>query len=118
MALAPSRDLSGVPSRSSSVWSTTPLFVGGDADDGRRDLVEHGLDGLLDTLAAVTGTTVAQFDRLVLAGGRARRHRRTCERAVDQGDLDLDRRITAGVEDLAGADLLDDGHCASPSLGR
>ena len=49
--------------------------------------------------------------RSLRAGGGARRHRRTCERAVDQGDLDLNRRITAGVEDLAGADLFDDGHC-------
>ena len=32
------------------------------------------------------------------------------KRAVDQGHLDLDRRVAPGVEDLAGSDLLDDGH--------
>ncbi len=87
-----------------------PLVVGAQPDDRGRDLVEHGLDRLLDALAAVAGAAVAQFDRLVLAGRGARRHRGPGERAVDQGHLDLDRRVAAGVEDLAGSDLLDDGH--------
>jgi hypothetical protein len=97
--LAPSRDLSGVPS-----------VVGAQPDDGGRDLVEHGLHRFVDTLAAVAATAVAQFHRLVLAGRRARRHRGTGECAVEEGHFDLDRRVATGVEDLAGSDLLDDGH--------
>ena len=87
-----------------------PLVVGAQPDDRGRDLVEHGLHRFLDALTAVAGTAVAQFHRLVLAGRRARRHRGTGERAVQQGHFDLDRRVAAGVEDLAGSDLLDDGH--------
>ena len=86
------------------------LVVGAQPDDRGRDLVEHRLDGLLDALAAVAGGAVAQLDRLVLARRRAGRHRGPGERSVDQGHLDLDRRVAAGVEDLAGSDLLDDGH--------
>ena len=89
----------------------TPLVVGGLADDSGSDLVEHGLDGLLDTLAAVAGPAVAKLDGLMLAGGRTGRDRGAGEGAVDQCDLDLDRRVAARIEDLPGADLLDDGHC-------
>ena len=86
------------------------LVVGGQADDGRGDLVEHRFDSLLNALAAVAGSAVAQLDRFVFAGGGARRNGGTGDGAVDQGDLDLDGRVAAGVEDLAGGDLLDDGH--------
>ena len=60
---------------------------------------------------------VAQLDRLVRAGRGARRHRRAAHAAVLQRDVDLDRRIAAAVEDLAGVDVDDRGHgflsCAS-----
>ncbi len=91
-----------------------PLVVGAQPDDRGSDLVEHGLHRLVDALAAVTRAAVAQLHRLVFTGGRARRHRGAGERAVRQGHLDLDRRVAAGIEDLAGSDLLDDGHWRSP----
>ena len=44
-----------------------------------------------------------------MPGRRAGRHRRPAERAVGEDDVDLDRRIAAGVEDLAPVDALDLG---------
>ncbi|CAG7001180.1 hypothetical protein PICSAR164_02797 [Mycobacterium avium subsp. paratuberculosis] len=86
------------------------LVVGVQPDHRRADLVQHGLHRLLHALAAVPLPAVAQFDGLVLTGRRPGRHRRAGERSVGQGDLDLDCRVTAGVEDLAGPDLLDNRH--------
>ena len=87
-----------------------PLIVGIEPDHGRTDLVEHGLHGLLHALAAVALPAVAKLDGLVLSGRRAGRHRGAGKRPVDQRDLDLDRRVAAGIEDLAGPDLLDNRH--------
>ena len=94
------------------------LIVGVEPDDGRRDLVEHGLNGLLHALAAVAVTAVAQFDGLVLTGRSAGGHRGPGEGAVGQGQLDLDRGVAAGIEDLARPDLLDDGHWHLLKRGR
>ena len=74
------------------------------------DLAEHGLDGLLDTLAAVAVAAVTQFDGLVLAGRCTRRDRGASETSVVEQHLDLHRGVTPGIEDLAGSDLLNDGH--------
>ncbi len=90
------------------------LVVGAQPDDRGGDLVEHGLHGLVHALAAVAAAAVAQFNRLVFSRRGAGRHRGPGERAVDQGQLDLDRRVAAGIEDLASSDLLDDGHWLSP----
>jgi hypothetical protein len=58
-------------------------------------------------------TAVAQLGGLELARGRARRHRRAPGRARAQDDVDLDRRVPAAVEDLAGVDLLELAHGGS-----
>ncbi len=71
---------------------------------GRDDLadVRHGLE---HALAAVLGlVAVAQLDRLVGARGGARRHRRAADRTVNEHHVDLDGRVAAGIEDLAGFD--------------
>ncbi len=86
------------------------LIVGVESDDGWCDFVEHGLHGLLHALAAVALAAVPQLDGLMLAGRRAGGHRGPCECPVDEGHLDLDRRIAARIEDLAGSDLLDNRH--------
>src|SRR5690606_29067548 len=86
------------------------LLGGVEADDGRADLGEDGLDGLLDTLAEVTLAAVTQLDGLVLAGGGARRHCSAGETSVLEQHLDLDRGVATGVEDFAGSYLLNDGH--------
>ena len=87
-----------------------PLLDGVEADDGGCDLVEDGVDGLLDALAAVAGATVAKLDGLVLTGGGAGGYCRPGQGSVVQRDLDLDRGVATGVEDLASSDLLNDGH--------
>ncbi len=80
------------------------------ADDGGRDLVEHTLDGLLHTLAAVAFAAVTQFDGLMLTGGGTGGHGSPGQGAVVEGDLDLDGGVSARIEDLASSDLFDDGH--------
>ena len=67
-------------------------------------------DGAWHALAAVAVAAVAQLDRLVLAGGRAGRHRGPAPRAAVQQHLDLDRRVAPGVEDLAAHQLHDLAH--------
>src|SRR4051812_15010826 len=47
------------------------------------------------------------------AGRSARGHRRPADRAAVEGDLDLDCRVAAAVEDLAGVDVGNRGHGAS-----
>ena len=82
-----------------------------DADDGRSDLAEHSLHGLLDALSAVACATVAQFDGFVLTRRSAGRHRSPGETSVFEQNLDLNRGVTTGIKDLASSDLLNTGHC-------
>src|SRR5690606_36763229 len=68
-------------------------------------------DGLADALSAPARLVpVALLDRLVRAGGSARGNRGPAHRSLFQRHLDLDRRISAAVEDLAGMDVDDRGH--------
>ena len=82
MALAPSLALFGVPSSSISIAVDRGLVGGVDADDLLGDHVVDVLDGLEHALAAVALPPVAQLDRLVLAGGRARGHGGAADRAA------------------------------------
>ena len=85
-----------------------------DAGQLGADLVEHRGDRALDALAEVAlRVAVAQLDGLVLTGRRAGRDRGALQRAVVQRDLDLDGGVASRVQDLAGADLLDDRHVRS-----
>ena len=64
-------------------------------------------------LAAVRVAAVPQLDGLVDTGGGTRGHRRAAERTRLEPDVDLDGRVPARVEDLAGMDVLDRAHCIS-----
>ena len=110
MALAPRRALLSVPSSSIRAVSIEPLAERVAAAQLVGDLAVDVADGLLDALAAVALAAVAQLDGLVLAGGRAARHRRPAARAAGQHDLDLDGRVAARVEDLAAVDVDDLAH--------
>ena len=92
------------------------------ADDGRGDdgldVVDGGLDALaqeallaVDALGQRLGGRggVAQFDGLVLAGAGAGRDGRAAEGAAGELDVDLNGRVAAGVDDLAGDDVGDGG---------
>ena len=89
------------------------LVVGAETLDGRADLLDHRVDGLLHALAEVAVAAVAQLDGLELPGRRAARHGRTAEGTVVEQHLDLDGGVAARVEDLAGADSFDGCHVCS-----
>ena len=111
MALAPSRLLFGVPSRSIMIWSIWTCSSTAMSLERLEDLAVDGGDGLLHALAEVAGlVAVAQFDRLMRAGGGARGHGRAADRAVFQHDIDLNRGIAAAVENFAADDVDDGGH--------
>src|SRR5476649_2252601 len=86
MALAPSRLLLGVPSRSIMIWS------------------------IWTCCSTAMSLSASKFDRLMRACGGARRHRRAAHRAVFQHHIDLDRGITAAIENFAADDVDDGGH--------
>ena len=106
MALAPSRALLGVPSSSIMASSMATWSLGVHAVERLADLAVDVLDGLVHALAEVALlVAVAQLDGLVRAGGGAGGHGGAAERAVLEHDVDLDGRIAAAVEDLAGVDI-------------
>ena len=87
------------------------LIVGVAARERVEDLAVDRVDGLADALAAVALlVAVAQLDRLVGAGRSARGNRRAADDAGVQRHVDLDGRIAAAVEDLAGVDVGDRSH--------
>ena len=69
------------------------LVVGVEAGERGTDLVVDAGDGLEHALADVTVTSVAELDGLESARGGAGRHRRAADRAVVEGDLDLNGRV-------------------------
>ena len=109
--MAPSRLLFGVPSSSIMIWSIWTCCFDRHAAQRLVDLAVDGVDGLLHALAEVAGlVAVTQFDRLMRAGGGARGHRRAADRAVFEHDIDLNRGITAAIENFAADDVDDGGH--------
>ena len=89
----------------------SPLVQGVEPFDLGRDLLadvahrhQHALPG------EAVGIGVPELHRLVAARGRAGRHRRPPQRAVDQDHVDLDRGVATGVQHLAGAHLFDQRH--------
>ena len=79
------------------------------AQDLGSDLVVHVGDSAEDALAHVPITLVAQLDGLIRARRRTAGHRRAVQLAA-RHDVDLDRRVAARVEDLAGLHGVDGGH--------
>ena len=78
--------------------------------------VAHVLDRLEHALAEVARrVAVAQLERLVLAGRRARGHDRAAERAAVEADLDFDGRVATGIQDFAGVEPDDLGHGGDPT---
>ena len=77
---------------------------------GVRDLAVHVRNRAQDGLASVRIAAVAQLDRLVHAGRRARRDGGAPERARFEPNFRLHRRIAARIENLARANRSDRTH--------
>ncbi len=76
-----------------------------------EDFAVDGLDRLLHALAEITLlVAVAQFDRLMRAGGGARRNGGTADRAVFQHHIDFNGGIAPAIENFAANDVDDGGH--------
>src|SRR5216683_1968312 len=76
----------------------------------RRDYVLDVSHRLEDALSAVSlGITIAQFQRLMGAGGGSRRHGSAPDSSVAQPYVDLNRRISARVENLSRPDFANRG---------
>jgi hypothetical protein len=75
--------------------------------DGRSDLAARVLDRAAHPLPTEGLLAVAELDRLELPGRRAGRHGRPAEGPGLETDVDLDGRVAARVEDLAGVDVGD-----------
>ena len=85
----------------------------GRVDPGERpgDLAVDVGDRLQHALAQVElGIPVPELDRLVLARRRSGGDGGAAEGAGGQSDVDLERRIPARVQDLAGVDVRDPAH--------
>ena len=87
-----------------------PLVVGLVAEQLRLDLVDDALDRPGHRLAAVLRAAVPQLDRLERAGRGPARHPRPAHGPVVQRHLDLEGRVTAGIQDLPGMDRFYGGH--------
>ena len=87
-----------------------PLVVGLVAEQFRLDLVDDALDRPGHALAAVLRVAVPELDRLERAGRGPARHPRPAYGPVVQRYLDLESRVTAGIQDLPGMDRFYGGH--------
>ena len=82
--------------------------------DSHDDIGQDGLDvfdGLQATLSEVSGTSVTEFVGLVGTGGGTGWDTGGVG-SGGGGDIDLDGRISSGIDDFAGVDTGDGGHHA------
>ena len=86
------------------------LIVSLDAGDRVGDGLVDVAHGVAHALALVAVVAVAQLVRLVLAGGRAGRDGGQAVGTVVEEDLDLDGRVTAGIQDFTGVRQHDVSH--------
>jgi hypothetical protein len=77
----------------------------------RRDLLDHVAASGEDALSTEpVALAVSKLERFVGAGRCARGNGGPPSTTVGENDLHLDSRVASGIEDLACADLVDDGH--------
>ena len=93
------------------------LIVSFLADELGSDLLDDGVNGVLDALAEVAAlVAIATLDGLERAGGRAGGNGRARSGAVLKDDLDLNGRVTARVEDLACTNAFNNCHVILQSM--
>jgi len=98
------------PSRDSTVGHEEVLRV--------ENLTVCRIDGLTNSLAAKACPAVAPFHCLVRAGRSTRGDGGAANRPRLERDIDLDGRVAATVEDLAGMNICDGGHGAPDAASR
>jgi hypothetical protein len=95
------------------------LVVGRQSGERVGELAVDVLDGSRDAFAEPrVGVAVAQLDRLVFPGRRARWHGRPPKRTRLEADLHLHSRVAPRVEDPAPVDVHDGGRHPSCSFAR
>ena len=95
------------------------LVLGVHAAEGVENLAIDVVYRLADALAAPEIlVAIAQLDGLMRAGRGTRGHGGAAETAIFEDHIDLDRRIAAAVENLAGNDVGDVGHWSALLSGR
>ena len=81
------------------------------ADNSFGNFLIHMGYGFLNALAKVAALiAVTQLNSLECARRCARRNDRAGERTVVEGNLDLNRGVAAGIENLSAVDVEDDAH--------
>ena len=91
--------------------------AGIEADQSVGNFGVDVVDGFGDAFSAIAGfVTVAELNGLTGAGGGAGRALRTADGAIGEGNLGLNGRVAAGIDDLAAKDFDDFGivHFHSP----
>ena len=86
------------------------LVLSLEANNCVLNLLEHSADSLLDTLAQVTVSAIAELVCLMNTGGGTGRNRSAAHSAVFQQHLNLNGRVTTGVQNFACVQLDDCSH--------
>ena len=115
MALAPSRDLLGVPSRSISAWSTSRCSEASKPTSSGPISSRTAATAFADALPAVAVGAVSHLHSLELTGRSTRGDGCAPDEAIIERHLHLNRRVPPGIEDLSGPNGLDARHGWSPS---
>jgi len=87
-----------------------PLVVGLMAEQFRLDFVDDTLNRPAHRLTAVFRATVSELHGFKGAGRGPARYPGAPDGPVVQGHLDLEGRVTAGIQDLPGMDRFNGGH--------
>ncbi len=95
-----------------------PLLRRPRPDQRLGDLPIHVVDRLAHALAAPSVPPVPQLHRLELPGRGAGGNRRETSGTRLERDLNLNGRVAARIEDLAGVDRLDDAHRGANPIRR
>nr|pir phosphopyruvate hydratase - Deinococcus radiodurans (strain R1) [Deinococcus radiodurans] len=83
------------------------LLTGVHADEGRAEGLTHVLHGTFHALAHVPLAAVTQFERLVAAGTRSRRHDGPARKTAVEVDFGFDGGVPTRIQHFTGDDFLD-----------
>ena len=114
MALAPRRDLFGVPSSSIIMWSIWIWFSASMPPMASKISPLTASTAFFDALAEIALAAIAQFDGFMRAGGSARGNGGAAQAAIFEKDIDFDSRVATAIENFAADDIDNCSHGAFP----